>query len=127
MENNGRNIRKETQGASYLQVSLREKITWTFHVNENHEASQYDMINGDDLMQDIGLDLLYSTEIPTIQWEHVTMPMKPRRSLHDNNKLTIDMSSKPLRKAEERPIQILDTDEKTYANIDLQAFVRYNT
>ena len=61
----------ETKRKAQVTFHLAEfsLLTWTFHVDESREASQYDMIIGDDLMQDIGLDLLYSTEIPTIQWE----------------------------------------------------------
>jgi hypothetical protein len=36
----------------------------------------------------------------------------------------VDMASKPLRHAEQRRVRILDTDERTYAEQDLEAFVR---
>ena len=64
---------------SLPEFSLTKKITWTFHVDEqsNPELAQYDMIIGDDLMQELGIDLLYSTDVPCIKWEHVEVPMKP--------------------------------------------------
>jgi hypothetical protein len=36
----------------------------------------------------------------------------------------VDMASKPLPHAEQRRVRILDTDERTYAEQDLEAFVR---
>ena len=51
---------------SLPEFSLIKKITWTFHVDEQSkpELAQYDMIIGDDLMQELGIDLLYSTDVP---------------------------------------------------------------
>ena len=51
------------------EFSLTKNIAWTFHIDEstNPELAQYDMIIGDDLMQELGIDLLYSTEIPSIR------------------------------------------------------------
>jgi hypothetical protein len=111
-----RKARVEFQLAEF---SLRKKITWSCHVDEsNPQLSSYDMIIGDDLLQELGIDLLYSTAVPMIRWEQTEVPMKPRGTLNDPDvmeeahSMIVDLSSKPLRKAEERRVRILDTDEK---------------
>ena len=112
------------------EFSLRKKIDWSFHVDETKTESNYDMIIGDDILQGIGTDLIYSAEVPLVRWEHVDVPMKERGTLQDPDlmehvhALSIDLTSKPLRKAEERRVRMLDVDEKTHANVDLPAFVK---
>jgi hypothetical protein len=38
------------------------------------------MITGDELLKELGIDLIYSTAIPTVWWEEVEVPMKPRHT-----------------------------------------------
>ena len=45
------------------------------------------MIIGDDLLQAIGVDLIYSTDIPQIAWEGIQVPMKPRGELKEAEQL----------------------------------------
>ena len=104
------------------EFSLNKQITWTFHVDEvtNPQLAQYDMIIGDDLMQELGIDLIYSTEVPCIKWEEVEVPMKPRGSLNREslNNLYSMQSDDPaiIEKAEKRRQVIYDAD---YSQPDL--------
>ena len=78
------------------------------------------MIIGDDLMQELGIDLIYSTEVPCIKWEEVEVPMKPRGSL--NRELLQNLysmhSDDPaiIEKAEKRRQVVYDAD---YSQPDL--------
>jgi len=102
------------------------------HVDETipPASDNYDMIIGDVLLKELGIDLLYSLPVASIRWEEVEVPMKPRHLLNESYVMeqiyhqAVDMTSKPLRKAEQRQVQILDTDESTYAEQDLKAFVK---
>ena len=112
------------------EFSTHKKVSWSCHVDETTDPAKanYDMIIGDKLMAALGIDLLYSTEIPTVRWEEVEVPMRPKGTLQDDELLhsiqqtVMDAQSAPLRKAEQRRIEILDVDEKTYAKQDLAAF-----
>ena len=104
------------------EFSLNKQITWTFHVDEvtNPQLAQYDMIIGDDLMQELGIDLIYSTEVPCNKWEEVEVPMKPRGSLNRESlqHLYSMHSDDPaiIEKAEKRRQVIYDAD---YSQPDL--------
>jgi hypothetical protein len=54
--------------------SLNKSVTWSCHVDEstNPKFAQYDMIIGDDLMQELGIDLLYSKQL--MVWENNEVP-----------------------------------------------------
>ena len=65
------------------ELSLRKKIDWTFHVDESTEQPQYDMIIGDDILQELGIDLNYSTK--TIVWEQTEVPMKDKGTMDSAN------------------------------------------
>jgi hypothetical protein len=117
---------------TFPEFSTNKTISCVYHVDESADPhlTHYDMIIGDELMKELGIDLIYSTTIPTVQWEEVEVPMKPRHTLSESHVMeqiyyqAFDMASKPLRHAELRRVCILDTDEHTYAQQDLEAFIR---
>jgi hypothetical protein len=104
------------------------------HVDESGDPhlTHYDIIIGDELLnKELGINLIYSTTaIPTVQWEEVEVPMKPRHTLSESHVMeqiyyqAVDMASKPLRHVEQWRVHILDTDEHTYAEQDLEVFAR---
>ena len=49
-------------------------ISHNVHVTDNH--MNYDMIIGRDLLEELGIDLKFSTK--TIAWQHREIPMKDR-------------------------------------------------
>jgi hypothetical protein len=114
------------------EFSTNKTISCVCHVDESADPhlTHYDMIIGDELLKELGIDLIYSTAIPTVRWEEVEAPMKPRHTLSESHVMeqiyyqAVDMASKPLRYAEQQRVPILDTDERTYAEQDLEAFVR---
>jgi hypothetical protein len=65
--------------------SLNKSITWSCHVDETTDPkfAQYDMIIGDNLMQELCIDLLYSKHL--MVWEDNEVPMKNRGLLKDTN------------------------------------------
>jgi hypothetical protein len=67
------------------EFSLNKAITWSCQVDEstNQKFAQYDMIIGDDLMQELGIDLLYSKHV--MVWENNEVPMTNRELLKDTN------------------------------------------
>jgi hypothetical protein len=81
--------------------------------------AQYDMIIGDDLMQELGIDLLYSK--PLMVWENYEVPMKNQGLLKDTNIAQhiyhMHVEDSPIiQKAEARKMTILDAD---YSAVDL--------
>ena len=59
-------------------------ITWTMHVDEsNNLCNRYDIIIGRDLLQEIGIDLRFSTK--EIYWEGATAPMRTNDVLHQDS------------------------------------------
>ncbi len=81
--------------------------------------AQYDMIIGDDLMQELGIDLLYSKHL--MVWENNEVPMKNRGLLKDTDiaqhiyRMHVE-DSPIIQKAEARKMKILDAD---YSAVDL--------
>ncbi len=81
--------------------------------------AQYDMIIGDNLMQELGIDLLYSKHL--MVWENNEVPMKNRGLLKDTNvaqhMYRMHVEDSPIiQKAEARKMKILDAD---YSAVDL--------
>jgi hypothetical protein len=77
---------------SYIEFTLPEfstnkTISCVCHVDESADPhlTHYDMIIGDELLKELGIDLIYSTAIPTVQWEEVKVPMKPRHTLSESH------------------------------------------
>ncbi len=103
------------------EFSLNKTITWSCHVDETTDPkfAQYDMIIGDDLMQELGIDLLYSKHL--MVWENNEVAMKNRGLLKDT-KMTqhiyrMHVEDSPIiQKAEARKMKILDAD---YSAVDL--------
>ncbi len=103
------------------EFSLNKTITWSCHVDETTDPkfAQYDMIIGDDLMQELGIDLLYSKQL--MIWEDNEVPMKNRGLLKDTNiaqhiyRMQVE-DSPIIRQAEARKMKILDAD---YSAVDL--------
>jgi hypothetical protein len=67
------------------ELSLNKSITCSCHVvkTTDPKSAQYDMIIGDDLMQELGIDLLYSKQL--MVWEGNEVPMKNQGLLKDTN------------------------------------------
>ena len=105
------------------EFSLNKTITWSCHVDETTDPkfAQYDMIIGDDLMQELGIDLLYSKHL--MVWENNEVAMKNRGLLKDT-KMTqhiyrMHVEDSPIiQKAEARKMKILDAD---YSAVDLSS------
>jgi hypothetical protein len=81
--------------------------------------AQYNMIIGDDLMQELGIDLLYSKHL--MVWENNGVPMKNGGLLKDTNiaQRIYRMhgeDSPIIQRAEARKMKILDAD---YSAVDL--------
>jgi hypothetical protein len=58
-------------------------ITWNMYVDESDSKDcRYDMIMGRDLLNDIGLDLLFSTGM--MVWDNASVPMRDPEWLHDD-------------------------------------------
>ena len=66
---------KETVQAQFTLPELHEErlIEWKVHLTDN-ESMNYDLIIGRDLMTELGLDVLFSSN--KIMWEHKTVPFK---------------------------------------------------
>ena len=57
-------------------------VTWTCYVDESdHELSRYDMIIGRDLLEELGMDFLFSKNI--MMWDNATVPMRHPEWLSD--------------------------------------------
>jgi len=63
---------------SLSEFSKSKVVDWTFRVTDSKNLG-YDMIIGRDIMQTLGINLLFNEQ--TIQWEGAWIPM------HDFNKL----------------------------------------
>ena len=106
------------------EFSPTKTITWTAHVDESNDRklAQYDMIIGDDLMTELGLDLCFSTK--EIKWGEESIPMKNRGVLTDRKatKILYHMLIQPpsIMEAEERHKRILDAD---YSQVDLDEYL----
>ena len=63
------------------EFSTNKRVQWVCHVDDTSDKStaQYDMIIGNDLMTEIGLDICFSAK--KIRWENDEIPMKHRGSL----------------------------------------------
>ena len=57
-------------------------ITWEFHVDEV-ETTHYDLLIGRDLLNEVGIDLLFSSKV--ISWEGTTAPMKDPLEFKEKN------------------------------------------
>jgi hypothetical protein len=99
------------------EFSLNKAITLSCHVDESTDPkfAQYHMIIGDDLMQELGIDLLYKV------WENNEVPIKNLELLKDTNiaqhTYRMHVEDSPIiQKAEARQMKILDAD---YSAVDL--------
>jgi hypothetical protein len=103
------------------EFSLNKSITWSCHVDESTDPkfAQYDMIIGDDLMQELGIDLLYSKQL--MIWEDNKVLMENQGLLKDTNiaqhiyRMHVE-DSPIIRQAESCKMKILDAD---YSVVDL--------
>ena len=91
-------------------------VTWKMHVDSSKQLpSKYDIIIGRDLMQSIGIDLLFSTK--EIRWEGTTVPMRDP-SLFKNNKLErLEQEVFQLDEVEEDFIQRITEEKYSPANL----------
>jgi Reverse transcriptase (RNA-dependent DNA polymerase)/RNase H-like domain found in reverse transcriptase len=98
-------------------------IEWTVHVDpSSHKLSQYDMIIGRDLMEELGIDILFSEGV--IRWNNSTIPMRDPAMLLDDNIDAFEQEIFSVHDPEtidaERIQQILDAK---YSPADIEAVV----
>ena len=94
---------------------LNETAIIEHHVHVTDNSSVYDMIMGRDLLQALGIDILFSQQ--RVQWGHVTIPMKNVDDGLDSIHIT---DSTLVQSATDRIKQILDAK---YEPADLQQIV----
>ena len=95
-------------------------ITWPMHVDESDNiAAKYDVIIGRDLLQGVGIDLLFSTQ--EIQWSNATAPMRPIDIMKNDAVETIADTILEQEIVDEDVIQRMT--ETKYSPADLQAEV----
>jgi len=99
-------------------------ITWTAYVDESPQAnSRYDMIIGRDLLQELGMDFLFSKKV--MIWDNATVPMRDPRWLQSANldayEKEVHSMHDPATTEAERIQEILDGK---YTPADLDAVVR---
>jgi hypothetical protein len=105
------------------EFSLNQYITWSCQVDESTDTklAQYDMIIGDDLMQELGIDLLFSKHL--MVWENNEVPMKNRGLLKDTNIAQhiygMHVEDSPIIQKAARKMKILDAD---YSAVDLAEY-----
>src|SRR5210317_938149 len=88
-----------------------KEIEWSMYVDESNKSNdKYDMIIGRDLLQEIGLDFLFSQGLMT--WENASVPMKGDEYWSsqniDENKLNLSFLQDPDTTEIERIQNILD-------------------
>lgn len=106
-------------------------INYTFQVDEVNKTkdSRYDMIVGNDILHDLGIDLMFSEE--KIQWKNKntpfdnnSIPMKTLGTLSDLKTCTmiydLHTISPILQQEEDRQRRILDAD---YSKVDIDSMV----
>ena len=82
----------ETAGKAKVVFTLPEfhehkEIEWDVHVDQSdHDSSTYDMIMGRDLLDTLGMDLLFSEHM--MKWDNATVPMRNPRIFHPDKKET---------------------------------------
>ena len=110
----------KTEGTAKIDMILPEfyesrLISWKAHVTP--QDCGYDMIVGRDLLQELGMNINFSTN--SVEWEGATVPMKP----HDANRETdlFVQDSKPVEDAVDRMKNILDAK---YTKADLEQYVK---
>ena len=62
-------------GLQFPQFTTRRSFEHEFHVFKNEQNEKYDVIIGRDLMQNLGIDIMYSRR--TFQWDDIKIPMMP--------------------------------------------------
>ena len=63
-------------------------VTWDMHVDTSKRRStRYDMIIGRDLMQELGMDLLFSSS--QVKWDEKIIPMRDPSSLNNNQVMNL--------------------------------------
>ena len=109
---------------SLPEFSPNRTITWTAHVDDHtdRKRAQYDLIIGNDLLGEIGMDLCFSTG--EIKWDTESVPMKNRGLVSDQKavKLLYHTLVQPpiIMEAEERHRRILDAD---YSKVNIDEYV----
>ncbi len=101
-------------------------ITWDFHITEKNNLG-YDMIIGRDLMQELGMDLVFSENVVT--WEGTKIPMRDFKRLKKYKlkskelNVIIQGSDEPIvtEEATNRMLKILDS---TYKKADLKEVIK---
>ena len=95
------------------------------HVDDitNPDNAQYDMIMGTDLLESLGIDLLFSKKLVT--WDDLQIPMKNRGTITDRDitKNIYEATQEPsiLRMSEDRHNEII---KQMYAKIDIDEHVK---
>jgi len=107
------------------EFSNSKVVQWICHVDDTHkpEECRYDMIIGTDLMEAMGVDILFSRK--KVIWDGVSLPMRDRGTVCDREAAELifhtAVQSPLLDTAEKRQRRILDAD---YSAIDIDEFVK---
>jgi len=95
-------------------------VTWEMHVDETPSGvSNYDIILGRDLLTNIGVDILFSSQ--QVTWENASIPMRDPEIFRKSESTWLDHTMFALEAVDEEFIQRM-TEEK-YSPADLPAEV----
>ena len=88
------------------ELSNSRIIEWKCQVNDSKSPSNYDMIVGRDLLEQLGINLKFHTQ--TIEWDDAEIPMRSPSITHQEAFLAESTEGKLALKASERLKSILD-------------------
>ena len=90
-------------------------IEWTCQVNDSKRPSNYDMIIGRDLLEELGINIKFS--MGTIEWDDAQLPMRSPSVTHEDAFEAESTEGRLAIQASERLKAILDA-KCTKANLD---------
>ena len=90
-------------------------LTWEFHVDES-QTTHYDMLIGRDLLNKVGIDLLFSQRL--ISWDGATAPMKDPVAFKDKSLNELATETFALDHVEEDFIQRMMDQKYSPADLD---------
>ena len=94
-------------------------IEWTCQVNDSKSATNYDMIIGRDLLEELGINIKFSTGV--IEWDEAQLPMRSPNMTQEDVFLAESTEGHLAIRAADRMKQILDAKyEKANLNDEVQ-------
>ena len=97
------------------ELNASRVIEWECQVNDSKEPTNYDMIIGRDLLEELGINLKFNTG--TIEWDEAQLPMRDPGVTQEQMFLADDAEGKLAVQASERLKAILDAKYEK-ANLD---------